>query len=101
MEEEKGKRNLQDFYEGRKKLTNAIKEHITEVFTESLNIIENVIITSSIPDEQAKELYKKVRSKILRVGNDAIRKSSEEIESYKILPLFTISDKIDFGNSKK
>lgn len=60
----------------RQKLKAAMRHKIKRTFVEALNAVE-----SEITD---KEMFKRIRSKILSVGNDQIRNMETELERYNI-----------------
>jgi hypothetical protein len=73
-----------DEVRSKEKLEEFIGKKITKVFEAALDLIEVVL------DEES---YKKVRSKILRVGNNSIREVEEEIRNYYRVLYHT--DKVD------
>lgn len=56
------------------KLNRYVKEQVTDMFEKILDYSEIVVYNQ--------EQYKKLRSKILRCGNDCVRKISKEVEMY-------------------
>jgi len=62
----------------RQKLKAAMRHKIKRTFVESLIAIESEL------DDSEKERFKRIRSKILSVGNDQIRNMELELERYNI-----------------
>jgi len=62
----------------RQKLKAAMRHKIKRTFVEALNAVEAELA----PEER--ERFKRIRSKILSVGNDQIRNMETELERYNI-----------------
>lgn len=62
----------------RQKLKAAMRHKIKRTFVEALNAVEAELT------HEEKERFKRIRSKILSVGNDQIRNMETELERYNI-----------------
>ena len=62
----------------RQKLKAAIRHKIKRTFVEALNAVEAELT------HEEKERFKRIRGKILSVGNDQIRNMETELERYNI-----------------
>ncbi len=76
---------------GRKHLENVMRKEVTKLF-------ESVLDYTSIAVSE-KDRFSVLRGKILRVGNDCIRKISSELTNYDIELIEMDEDVIEFKNN--
>ncbi len=76
---------------GRKHLENVMRKEVTKLF-------ESVLDYTSIAVSE-KDRFSVLRGKILRVGNDCIRKISSELTNYDIELIELDEDVIEFKNN--
>lgn len=68
----------------RKKLRAAINHKIKRIFVGCLDAVEKELGISSTSSGDDAEAFRKLRSKILSIGNDQIRNMETELERYNV-----------------
>lgn len=90
--------DLKGIYDGDKELKGFVIDFYTKMFEKILDLAEDFFLMSGI--EKSTEIYKNMRSKILRIGNDSIRDIEEKFKDYTITTKIIRKDVIDFGQNK-
>lgn len=78
--------------EGKKQLNALVRKEVTKMFEAVLNYTAIAVID--------KNTFKVLRGKILRAGNDCIRKLSSELDNYDISVVDSSEDIIEFNKNK-
>lgn len=100
METGKGKeQGLDTIYDGFEEANAFIVSNYTNMFEKILDMVEDFFLMGNV--DNGEQIYKNLRAKILRKGNNAIREFEEFICNYTINKKVVRKDIIEFGQQKK